>query len=46
MLELINYKRCIFGALSAIALPIWAQEQAKVISSTPVFKLVTENQQV
>ena len=46
MLELINYKRCILGALAAISLPIWAQEQAKVISSTPVYQLVTENQQV
>jgi uncharacterized protein YcfJ len=46
MLELINYKRCVFCALAALALPILAQEQAKVIFSTPVYHLVTENQQV
>lgn len=29
-----------------VCVPTWAQEQAKVISSTPVYQLVTENQQV
>jgi len=46
MLKLINYKRCILGALVALAFPVWSQEQARVISSTPVYQQVTENQQI
>lgn len=46
MVELNNYKRCIFWVLGVFALPIWAQEQAKVISATPVYQVVTESQQV
>jgi uncharacterized protein YcfJ len=46
MLKLINYKRCTLGALVALAFPVWSQEQARVISTTPVYQQVTENQQI
>lgn len=46
MLVLSRYVKCGFMSLITFAMPIWAQEQAKVIAAIPVYQLVTENQQI
>ena len=46
MLKLNIYKASLFPILVTLAMPILAQEQARVISSTPVYQQVTENQQI
>lgn len=44
--EIFKGKIVLFCILLYSSFPIWAQEQARVISSTPVYQLLTENQQV
>jgi len=46
MIILNSYKASFLSILATLAMPIWAQEQARVISSTPVYQQVTENQQI
>ena len=46
MIKLNSYKASFLSILATLAMPIWAQEQARVISSTPVYQQVTENQQI
>ena len=46
MLKLNIYNASLFPILVTLAMPILAQEQARVISSTPVYQQVTENQQI
>ena len=46
MIKLNSYKASFLSILATLAMPIWAQEQARVISSTPVYQQTTENQQI
>ena len=46
MLKLNYYKVLGFFIFAGLIPTVWAQEQARVISSTPVYKIQTENQQV
>ena len=46
MLKLNYYKALGLFIFAGLIPTVWAQEQARVISSTPVYKIQTENQQV